>query len=233
VNKIHYTEDIIGFEEFLSKEECQTILDFWKYKEEKGQLVWNPISFYESYAFGFSGSDEDLLEFNLPIDYFAQLKKRIQDATEEAHGRLVKEVSYHAQKWIPGAFANIHSDNSNDGEYNAFERSKLATFLYLNDDFNGGELNFADHPICIKPSTGLLVSFDGGAKNEHEVLVVKDADRFTIGSFWDYAESEYSQEKQDAWAAEIAEIRAAQAIEQKEWEELREKGLQLKPHGGY
>jgi Rps23 Pro-64 3,4-dihydroxylase Tpa1-like proline 4-hydroxylase len=233
MNKIEYKSDIIIYEDFLSESECDSILKYWEHKQSLGKLMWNPISFYESYAFGFENDDEDLLKFDLPIDYFSQLKTRIQNATEDAHNRLVKEVSYHAQKWIPGAFASFHSDNSSDGEYNAFERSKIATFVYLNDDFGGGELNFKDDPITIKPKKGMLATFQGGHHNEHEVKVVEDKDRFTVGSFWDYAESEYSQEKQDAWAKEIAEVRAQQAIQQKEWEELREKGIQLKPYGGY
>lgn len=232
MNKITYKDDIFAFDGFLSDEECDKILNYWEYKQAQGKLVWNPISFYESYAFGFEDLDEDLLKFDLPSDYFLLLKKRIQDATEEAHSRLVKEVSYHAQKWIPGAFASFHSDNSSNGEYNAFERSKIATFLYLNDNFGGGELNFKDDPITIKPRKGMLATFAGGHHNEHEVRVVEDNDRFTIGSFWDYAESEYSQEKQDAWAKELAEVRAQQAVQQKEWEELREKGIKLSPYGG-
>lgn len=232
MNKISYKEDVYVFEDFLSKEECESILKYWEYKQSTGKLMWNPISFYESYAFGFEESDEELAKFNLPSDYFLTLKNKIQKATEEAHSRLVKEVSYHAQKWIPGAFASFHSDNSSNGEYNAFERSKIATFLYLNDNFGGGELNFKDDPIIIKPKTGMLATFAGGHNNEHEVKVVEGSDRFTIGSFWDYAESEYSQEKQDSWARELAEVRAQQAIQQKEWEDLRNKGIQLSPYGG-
>jgi Rps23 Pro-64 3,4-dihydroxylase Tpa1-like proline 4-hydroxylase len=232
MNKIEYKKDIIVYEDFLSEEECKSILSYWEYKQNQGRLLWNPISFYESYAFGFEDADEDLKQFNLPSDYFSQLKDKIQKATEEAHNRPVKEVSYHAQKWIPGAFASFHSDNSSNGEYNAFERSKIATFLYLNDDFSGGELKFKDDPITIAPKRGMLATFEGGHENEHEVRVVEENDRFTIGSFWDYAESEYSQEKLDSWAKEIAEIRAQQAIQQKEWEELREKGVRLQPNGG-
>ena len=235
MNKIYYKDDVVVYENFLTKDQCDSILNFWKWQEENEKLEWNAISFYESYAFGFYPYDEDLLKFGLPADFFTQLKNAFQRATEDAHNRPVKEVSYHAQKWIEGAFASFHSDNSTDGEYNAFEKSKLATFLYLNDNFEGGELNFKDHPINFKPKVGMLATFAGGHGNEHEVKVVLKGDRYTIGSFWDYAESEYSQEKQDSWAKELAEVRAQQAIQQKEWEELREKGIKLDPYpgGGY
>jgi hypothetical protein len=41
--------------------------------------------------------------------------------------------------------------------------------LYLNDDFEGGELEFRDLPIKIKPKTGMLVGIPGGEAYTHRV----------------------------------------------------------------
>jgi Rps23 Pro-64 3,4-dihydroxylase Tpa1-like proline 4-hydroxylase len=227
-NKVVLREDIVLFENFLTEEECQNVLNYWDHSVEKGSLPWSPISFYESYASNLP-DDEDMIKFGLPRDFFTNLEIKIQEATAIARGADVKKVSYHAQKWIPGAFANFHSDNSSDGEYNAFERSKWATFLYLNDNFTGGALNFKDHPITVQPKTGMLAAFAGGHHNEHEVQIVKSGDRYTIGSFWDYAESEYSDEKKAQWESEIAQVRAEQEVQFKEWEALKEKGITVEP----
>jgi Rps23 Pro-64 3,4-dihydroxylase Tpa1-like proline 4-hydroxylase len=227
-DKVVLREDIVLFENFLTEEECQNVLKYWEHSVEKGSLPWSPISFYESYASNLP-DDEDMIKFGLPRDFFTNLEIKIQEATAIARGGDVKKVSYHAQKWIPGAFANFHSDNSSDGEYNAFERSKWATFLYLNDNFTGGALNFKDHPITVQPKTGMLAAFAGGHHNEHEVQIVKSGDRYTIGSFWDYAESEYSDEKKAQWESEIAQVRAEQEVQFKEWEALREKGIAVEP----
>lgn len=227
-NKIVLREDIVLFENFLTEEECQNVLRYWEHSVEKGSLPWSPISFYESYASNLP-DDDDMVKFGLSRDFFTNLETKIQEATAVARGGDVKKVSYHAQKWIPGAFANFHSDNSSNGEYNAFERSKWATFLYLNDNFTGGALNFKDHPITVQPKTGLLAAFAGGHHNEHEVQIVKSGDRYTIGSFWDYAESEYSDEKKAQWETEIAAVRAEQDVQFKEWEAMREKGIKVEP----
>jgi Rps23 Pro-64 3,4-dihydroxylase Tpa1-like proline 4-hydroxylase len=227
-DKVVLREDIVLFENFLTEEECQNVLKYWEHSVEKGSLPWSPISFYESYASNLP-DDEDMIKFGLPRDFFTNLEIKIQEATAIARGGDVKKVSYHAQKWIPGAFANFHSDNSSDGEYNAFERSKWATFLYLNDNFTGGALNFKDHPITVQPKTGMLAAFAGGHHNEHEVQIVKSGDRYTIGSFWDYAESEYSDEKKAQWESEIAQVRAEQEVQFKEWEALKEKGIAVEP----
>ena len=52
MNQIKYKNDIVIYENFLSDEECKTILNYWEHRIKKGNLEWNPISFYESYAFG-------------------------------------------------------------------------------------------------------------------------------------------------------------------------------------
>jgi hypothetical protein len=221
-------DDVVMFENFLTEEECKSVLAYWEHSVEKGTLPWQPISFYESYASNLP-NDDDVTQFGLPRSFFEDLEKNIQLATEVAKGGGMKKVSYHAQKWIPGAFASFHSDNSTDGVYNAFERSKWATFLYLNDNFTGGALNFKDQPIKIQPRTGMLVAFNGGDHNQHEVEVVEDGIRYTIGSFWDYIESEYSEEKMAQWAEEIRLVREQQSEQHKEWEEMKERGERLQP----
>ena len=218
---IKLTKDIYLYENFVSKKECEKILKYWQYRINKGSLEWNPISFYESYAFGFEDEDDDLLIFDLSKIYFNQLKEKFKKATEKAIGIEMTEVSFHAQKWITGAFANFHSDNSSNGKYNAFERSKYATFLYLNDDFTGGALNFKNNSIQIQPKTGMLAVFAGGHENEHEVQVITSGDRYTIGSFWDDASIEYTDERRAEWDIELKEVRAQQEIQQKEWAELK------------
>jgi hypothetical protein len=227
-NKIILKDDIVIYENFLTEEECKSVLAYWEHCVEKGTLPWQPISFYESYASNLP-DDEDITKFGLPVTFVKDLESSIQKACEDARGGAMKKVSYHAQKWIPGAFASFHSDNSTDGEYNAFERSKWATFLYLNDDFKGGALNFKDDPIKIQPKTGMLAAFNGGHHNQHEVEVIEEGYRFTIGGFWDYEESEYSEEKRAEWEEEISAVRAQQAEQHKEWEEMRARGEKLLP----
>jgi hypothetical protein len=103
--------------------------------------------------------------------------------------------------------------------------------LYLNDDFEDGVLNFK-HGLTIVPKTGTLVTFAGGFHNMHEVTIVKKEIRYTLGSFWDDREEEdYPQETRDAWATELAEVRAHQKVEAVEWEDYRTKGLRITPSG--
>jgi len=146
--------------------------------------------------------------------------------------KQMSQISFHSQRWAPGAFANMHSDNTdNDGNSGAFTRSRYATFIYLNDDFEDGVLNFK-HGLTIVPEVGKLATFAGGFENIHEVTTVKKAIRYTLGSFWDdREESDYPQELRDQWAEELAKVRAYQKEEQAEWEVIREEGLRIKSDG--
>lgn len=50
------------------------------------------------------------------------------------------------------------------------ESNILASFsLYLNDDFEGGELEFGNVPIKMKPKAGMLAVIPGGEKYKHRV----------------------------------------------------------------
>ena len=87
-----------------------------------------------------------------------------------------------------------------------FSLSKMNLFsyvLYLNDDFDGGELKFKNSDIFLKPKKGMLAVFDGGFGNEHMVTTVKTGERYTIGSFWDRADCVYTDEQRKAWDDEL------------------------------
>ena len=63
----------------------------------------------------------------------------------------------------------------------------------------------------IEPKHGSIYIFNGGL-NEHEVLKVEDGTRYTIISFWDYEDSEYTEIElkamelnQEAWSKHIKE----------------------------
>lgn len=223
---IKHKEDVFHVSDIVTKEESNKIIKYLEFLVDSNILKWNQISFYDSYAMGFWELDPNLAMFDLPPDYFSKLKFKIKAASEEVLGRDLSEVSYHAQKWIEGAFAGFHSDNSDEhGNPTAFERSKYAAFLYLNEDFEGGILNFKNHDISIKPELGMLAIFAGGHGNEHEVTKIKSGTRYTIGSFWDNADSVYTDEQRKRWADELSEVRKIQEEEYKIWAENKENGI--------
>ena len=237
MNKTNPLDQLILIEDFITKEEAEKTIKLLNKLNEVQENFWKPISFYESYSSGYPEDGDPLLEeFGLPSNWFSDLYQRFRDVVSEVAGvdeSKLSKISFHSQKWEPGAFAPLHSDNtSNDGTYGAFTRSRYAAFLYLNDDFEGGELVFPEHDLTILPKNGMLAAFHGGHKNLHKVDVVKKSNRYTIGSFFDdREESDYDQETRDAWAKELAEVRAMQAEQAVEWSGIREEGKRLTPTG--
>lgn len=215
-NKGYLKEDIIYYDDFIPKEDQQKIIAYFEDPEQP----WSMSAFYESYGMSILPDDPRLEQYGLPRDYLKKLADRLQEYVEDAHQRPVKSVSNHAQKWEVGAFAPFHSDNTDmEGNWSAWEKSKLVCLLYINEDYEGGELDFRDHDITIKPKSGQLITFPGGIHNVHQVKEVLSGTRHTIGAFWDYAESVYSEERLAEWEAEIADVRAYQKIQQDEWRE--------------
>jgi len=227
-------DDVFIVDNLITEQECRSIIGYLDGIVNAGHLEWNQISFYGSFAMGYWPHDDNLLLFGLPSDYFSQLKEKIKKAGEECFGRDLSEVSYHAQKWVIGAFASFHSDNTHeDGTPSAFYKSKYAGFLYLNDNFKGGDLNFKHHDIVIKPKPGRLAFFKGGHGNEHEVTTVKEAERYTVGSFWDNADEVYTPEQIAAWEVELQQTRADQEETYKEWKKFKEEGISPSYKGKY
>ena len=228
-DKGYLKEDIIFYDNFISEEDAEKIIAFFNDPDQP----WSMSAFFESYGMSIMPQDPILEKYGLPIDYLGKLADRMHKAVEDAHQRPVKSVSSHAQKWEVGAFAPFHSDNTDmEGNPSAWEKSKLVCLLYINDDYEGGELNFRDHPIKLKPKARQLVTFPGGINNVHEVTVVEGTTRHTIGAFWDYAESTYSEERMKEWEEEIAKVRAEQKIMQDEWKDQLEKGEHPLKSGG-
>jgi hypothetical protein len=236
-NKNRINKDIVIYENFLTEEECSKLIEILDKQADSNKITWTPISFYESYSSILpKDGDEEIIEAGLDPDIFSKIKEGIINAVASVHDldpKIIVQIGYHTQKWEPGAFARVHSDNTDEeGNSGPFERSRYAAFLYLNDDFDGGMLRFPDHDLSIKPKTGLLAAFDGGHNNMHEVTLITKGIRYTLGSFWDdREESDYPQEVRDEWAVEMQKIRDAQKIEKEEWQNILKEGYKLDDKG--
>lgn len=186
---------------------------------ESYSTMWGDIAFYGSSGMGVHPDDPRLAEYSLPPRFFETLRKKFQEAIELVFDREVVANTSHAQKWDVGGFAAPHSDNSDfDGTPNAFEINKYVGILYLNDDYEGGTLYFPEHSIEFKPSANSFICFPGGVENIHGVKEIIKGTRYTMVSFWDFADAVYSDEKRAAWEEEIRIVRKEQAEQKIEWE---------------
>jgi hypothetical protein len=102
-----------------------------------------------------------------------------------------------------GAEHSLHCDNVNlDGsplEEGVEEPNKWSGVLYLNDygiDYSGGEINFPNQELTIKPETGTFVYFKTDVDHPHEVLKVLSGERKCLvvffGELSDVTSNKYS-----------------------------------------
>jgi len=73
--------------------------------------------------------------------------------------------------WPVDSYMKIHIDNGD----------KFSFFLYLNDDFEGGETVVED--ITVKPKQGRIIVFSNGVMY-HEVKQIKKNNRFMLAGWY-------------------------------------------------
>ncbi|CDQ58422.1 unnamed protein product [Oncorhynchus mykiss] len=92
----------------------------------------------------------------------------------------------------------------------AFTHRDLSAVLYLNDDFDGGELFFTDRDAKtvtarVKPTCGRLVGFSSGPVNPHGVTAVTAGRRCALALWFTKEKHHRDMEREEAealWAAD-------------------------------
>lgn len=236
-NKERITKDIVIYKEFINSDDCAKIIQVLDAQAQNKKISWVPISFYESYASVLpKEGDQEIVDANLTPTIFSDIENLITEAIASVHNldpKVISKIGYHTQKWEPGAYAGIHSDNTDaKGNSGAFTRSRYAGFLYLNDNFEGGILKFSSQGVEIRPEVGMLAVFDGGFNNMHEVSLIESGVRYTIGSFWDdREESDYPQELIELWKEEMKKTREKQEVQRAKWQEILKEGYKIDKNG--
>lgn len=84
-----------------------------------------------------------------------------------------------------GFAMNWHFEGRSEEESAGFGEMVSSFSLYVNDDYEGGELIFQNKPYRIKPKAGMLVHVPLGKEWTHKVTKVIGKDRHTFyGSSW-------------------------------------------------
>lgn len=101
------------------------------------------------------------------------------------------------RKYPPGSYLKMHADaegyyGSNPEPLKNYDPTnqmsevlnECSSILYLNEDYEGGELYFEEFDMLIKPKANQLVFFPSGSEFRHEVKPVISGDRYTLASFY-------------------------------------------------
>lgn len=130
-----------------------------------------------------SQKDNDGQPVNWITQYMAILDifnvvERVKDKISEEYSMVnikEKENRLSVVKWEKGNSLKLHVD-----DLGYVTDNHIAALIYLNDDYEGGELNFPTHNMSIKPKRGDLVFFPGNKNYAHEVSEVLSGTRYTV-----------------------------------------------------
>lgn len=75
--------------------------------------------------------------------------------------------------------ARFAKGNGMHEHFDASRPNDIATLVYINDDYDGGEIYFPDHNIYIKPKSGDLLCFPDNPDFVHGVKPIINGIRYT------------------------------------------------------
>jgi len=180
------------FENVLSKEKCTQIINSLKKDETyKAELIKK-------------GLDEDIRKTILhkPTKEIRKIFENIinekKDIIEKFFGvSLLSGTDIQILEYKDGGFYKRHADNASElvknGRVVGYKlikpERKITTLLFLNNDFDGGEIEFSHlrfkdgNKVIFKPKAGKMIVFPSHGLFAHEVKKVRGK-RFAMVKWW-------------------------------------------------
>ena len=161
-------------ESFISLNECQRLIDF----ADKNKSL--NVSRDDTYSTEIEWIDHGATYYGNNVDPITLNDDEVvTKVTEKCKSLVDCELGYVGiVRWPVGTFMKPHFDSNNIHTPN-----KVAAMLYLNNNFEGGNLIFENQTV--KPEPGKLVIFEN-TKNLHYVDKVEGSERYAL-SFWYYS----------------------------------------------
>ena len=174
----------IVMDNFISNSECKVLLDLAVNNSELFEVVkcpiprWNKRNIHTSTLFQTHKDAYDLMLL---------IAKRIQNKIREVENdnNIWLELPMYS-RWLEGDELDPpHADNvEQDGKTpNASPWRSHGIVLYLNNDFNGGEIFYKNHNLKFKPTPKTCAIHRAGIEDTHGVVKVQNGTRHTIVSF--------------------------------------------------
>lgn len=178
-------DEILMIENFLLNEELEEILSIIKDTPEEEWSVeyGNSLKRFCMEKFGTDDVDSLVKEGKFEITYnwydknlnitnrelSRAMHQRLQNLIDKSDANLELAGFATLQRMQPETELKSHTDQHTDPSI------KYAAILYINDDYNEGELFFKNKPgLFVRPKPGSLLLFPGNEEYEHGVTHVKE-----------------------------------------------------------
>jgi hypothetical protein len=170
---------------FITEEERNKFISFIDTLTEDDWTDIQPDQFWSHRVFSaekIMKKDLSLVKLMVDIrDRASSIIKEINDIDKPLYSNGLAIV-----RWKEGSSQGPHADQPGGFEYREF-----GSVLYLNDNYDGGNIYFPQYGINVKPSAGTYAFFPGDLDHIHGVGEIKGNIRYTFPIFWTY-DKEYS-----------------------------------------
>lgn len=178
-NKVYIDPNIFYVDNFILDQEIDYLLsdvDWQLTREDPHQNIWSGI---------LNGEQKDFHDNVIN----PRVKALVDTDTMKYRGTPT------LTKYVPNTHCDIdncgcgnkafdYHYETDPGSPDLFSRCiTLGVVIFLNDDFDGGELVFKHKPISVKPRRGTIIVFPGTEEYSHGVKDVIGSNRYVIANF--------------------------------------------------
>ena len=166
----------------IYKDQVYEILDFITFQEQEALLHIVKQSRHEDWPTSidneFQKNDPDISGKVLPLENkLIDIREKLNIKIQTLFPKATRINSIAAiQRYKPNTNMGVHTDNGLDPTV------QYGLVVYLNDDYEGGEIHYPDLDITIKPKARSIIIHPAGLP--HEVLKIKGNNtRYILSSF--------------------------------------------------
>jgi predicted 2-oxoglutarate/Fe(II)-dependent dioxygenase YbiX len=96
------------------------------------------------------------------------------------HLKMHYKEAFNFVKYLPGKYFKIH------GDHGPYYTCTVSAVVYLNDDYEGGEIQFTRQGLTVKPEAGDIILFPSNFVYEHASLEVFSGTKYSVVIMTDY-----------------------------------------------
>jgi len=182
-------DNIKVVEDFISDEDCKTALD----------IINNlPVNFEATHSYPIHNHREYRGPYKNENEFGERMGEKMKDFAEKLYGlKLERDQRFLYIVHPKGTYIDPHTDildiDNPDYENDTYESQlqrfpflwsgHLSILVYLNDEYDGGELYFPELDYGVRPKKGMIIMFPGNLHYVHGVSPITDGVRYTLSQW--------------------------------------------------
>jgi predicted 2-oxoglutarate/Fe(II)-dependent dioxygenase YbiX len=174
--------ELLMINNFISKADCQRLIEC--HQENHALTRKFPNAFWNNRSLYFEAIPDSFRDVKLKIRSII-LREASLINNHFRHTIKIFPETINLVVWPPGYELKPHIDNEHlDGTSNGMEQRTFSAVVYLNDNYEGGEIYFPAINASVKPTMGQLVAFRSSRRHMHGVRDVTRGLRYTMPAWF-------------------------------------------------